>query len=197
MAIHKSPAGVAEKKQHPENMNCYDSECFDNCKIIRIPKRRMEALNSCKDEIEKRGNVHIEISDSVSVSGEPLDVFVASIVVTAIGRGFDYKDASLLFDDCMLYVINIAKNQKNLVRIRSRLIGTMGKVRRRMEELTGTRIIIFGKTASIIGKDEGLENARFAIENIIEGKSHSMVFKFLEANDISMYPPHHKCGGSL
>jgi ribosomal RNA assembly protein len=183
MAIHKSPAGVAEKKQHPENMNGYDSGCFDNCKIIRIPKRRMEALNSCKSEIEKRGKVKIEITDAISVSGEPLNVFVASSVVTAIGRGFDYVVAAMLFEDYLLYVINIAKNQKNLVRIRSRLIGTMGKVRRKIEEMTGTRIVIFGKTASIIGKDEGLENARFAIENIIEGKSHSMVFKFLEAKD--------------
>lgn len=159
------------------------NEDFQNSRNVRIPKRRMEILESSIKEIEKRGRVKLEITDSITIKGEPFDVFIVSNVITAIGRGFDYSEASLIFDDYILYVLNISKDQKELRRIRSRLIGTYGKVRKRIEEITNTKISVFGKTVSIIGKDDDLERARLALEKIIEGKTHSMVFKFLEAKD--------------
>lgn len=158
-------------------------EEFRDSRNVRIPKKRMEILESCRKDIEKRGHVKLEITDSITIAGEPFDVFIANNIITAIGRGFDYSEASLLFGEHILYVINISKEQKELIRIRSRLIGTYGKVRKRIEAITHTKISVFGKTVSIIGKDDGLERARLAIEKIIEGKTHSMVFKFLEAKD--------------
>jgi ribosomal RNA assembly protein len=159
------------------------SEEAVDIKTVRIPKVRLREMRRCCEYIEKRGNVKIEFGEEVVIKGEPLEVFVAEAVVRAIGRGFDYADASAIFNDYLLYTIPLTKNKKDLIRIRARIIGTSGKIKRKIESVTKTRISVFGKTVSIIGKEDGLERARHAVEKLIEGKTHSMVFKFLEAND--------------
>ncbi|MEM5826278.1 MAG: KH domain-containing protein, partial [Candidatus Aenigmatarchaeota archaeon] len=88
--------------------------------------------------------------------------------------------AKKLFKDYTLYVIPISKNRNTLQRIRARLIGTKGKVRKKIEEMTNTKICIYGKTVSIIGKGDNLNLARSIIEKIIEGYSHSYVFRLLQ-----------------
>lgn len=148
--------------------------------IVRIPKERIEIVRKFKKEIEKEGNVKIEINSEILILGEGLDTFVASNVIKAIGRGFDYENAKKLFKDYTLYVIPISKNKNTLQRIRARLIGTKGKVRKKIEEMTNTKICIYGKTVSVIGKGDNLNLARDVIEKIIKGYSHSYVFRFLQ-----------------
>lgn len=182
MEVHKHSERLACEKRASQDI---ESSCpaYVSEKGIRIPKKRVAEVIRFKEEIEKAGKVKIEISDEIRLSGESYDVFAASSVITAIGRGFDYSEASSLLDDSLLYVIPIVKDRKNLIRIRARLIGRNGKVRKKIEEVTKTKISIYGKTVSIIGKDEELEAARAAIEKIIEGKTHTVVFKFLEAKN--------------
>lgn len=182
MEVHKHSERLACEKRASEDI---ESACpgFISEKSIRIPKKRVAEVINFREEIERIGKVKIEVSDEIRLSGESYDVFAASSLITAIGRGFDYSEASSLLDDSLLYVIPIVKDRKNLIRIRARLIGRNGKVRKKIEELTNTKISIYGKTVSIIGKDDDLEKARVAVEKIIEGKTHTIVFKFLEAKN--------------
>jgi len=150
-------------------------------KKLRIPKKRVETIKKIKNKIENNGCVKIEIDDDITITGESLNVFNTVNVITAIGRGFSPSDAFKLFeDDNTLYILPISKNKNTLNRIRARIIGTRGKVKTKIEQLTNTKISVFGKTVSIIGSGCELETARVAIEKIIEGKSHPTVFKFLE-----------------
>ena len=151
-------------------------------RVLRIPKKRIKHLLEHKDEIEKYANVKIDVNNEIKISGESFDIFLASDVIKAIGRGFNYETAAKLFKDYTLYVIPIAKNRNELIRIRARLIGTKGKVKKKIEELTNTNISIYGKTVSIIGKGDKLNLARIAIEKIIAGYSHSNVFRFLKSS---------------
>lgn len=150
-------------------------------KKIRVPKTRLKILLKAKDKIEQLGNVKVEINGEVTISGDDsLKVYNVEKVVTAIARGFSPKDALNLFDEeYILYVIPIAKKKNTLIRMRSRLIGTHGTIKRRIEEITGTKISIYGKTVSIIGRGDGVEYARQAIEMILEGRKFATVFAFL------------------
>ncbi|MEM7816385.1 MAG: KH domain-containing protein [Candidatus Aenigmatarchaeota archaeon] len=148
--------------------------------IVKIPKERINILRKFKKDIEKEGNVKIKINNEVLVMGEGFNTYVTSNVIKAIGRGFSYENARKLFKDYTLYVIPISKNRNTLQRIKARLIGTKGKVRKRIEEMTNTKICIYGKTVSIIGKGDNLSLARSVIEKIIEGYSHAYVFRFLQ-----------------
>lgn len=147
---------------------------------VRIPKERIRIVKEFRKDIEREANVKIDINSEILITGEGFDTYVTSNVIKAIGRGFGYDDAKKLFKDYTLYVIPISKNSNTLNRIRARLIGTKGKVRKKIEEITNTKICIYGKTVSIIGRGENLDLARSVIEKIIEGYSHAYVFRFLQ-----------------
>ena len=65
-------------------------------------------------------------------------------------------------------------------RMRSRLIGTNGRIRTLIEEHTGCEISIYGSTVAVIGDDEGLALAAPAIEGILGGSEHGTVLFGLE-----------------
>ncbi|MEM3487715.1 MAG: KH domain-containing protein, partial [Conexivisphaerales archaeon] len=70
--------------------------------------------------------------------------------------------------------------KNSLVRIRSRLIGTNGSARRKIEQLTETRISIYGDHISIIGRPDNAKLAADAINDLITGARHASVFARLE-----------------
>lgn len=97
----------------------------------------------------------------------------------------DSKDALKLLDneDLMFETIdlsNIARTEKDLERIRGRIIGSGGKTRDLFENLTNINISVYGKTVSLIGYPEQNRVARKGIDMLLEGSAHGPVYKFLE-----------------
>ncbi len=160
---------------------------------ILIPKQRVGVLVGKKGEIKKRiekeFGCRLEISSEGGVmlaSRDALKLMQAKDVITAIARGFSPRTAMLLADARnALLVMHLAdyagKREKAILRHKSRLIGTKGKVRRNIEEATGAKISIYGKTVAIIGLPEDVELARKAIEKLISGVTHRVAYKFLDA----------------
>ena len=150
-------------------------------KLVNVPKERISIARSCFNRIRKLG-VGIELEDNCCViDGDAIGVMAAENIMRAVGRGFPPEEAfKLENDEITLVVITLPKDGKSLLRIRSRLIGTLGKTRRTLEQLTGTKICIYGKTASVIGSYESAEIATAAIEKLINGASHKNVYAFLE-----------------
>jgi ribosomal RNA assembly protein len=64
--------------------------------------------------------------------------------------------------------------------MRARLIGTKGKTRKIIEDLTNAELSIYGNTVCIIGNLFELQIAKTAIDMILSGSEHSAVYKFLE-----------------
>lgn len=152
---------------------------------IMIPRKRIPVIlgsnGATKKDIEDKTHTKIFIGEEITIEGEALDVMTAENIVKAIGRGFAPPAAlKLLDEENALYVIQLQKNEKELKRVKSRLIGTMGKARRNLERLTNTRISIYGKTVSIIGSYEDADIAKEAIEKLIAGSKHNNVYNFLE-----------------
>lgn len=159
---------------------------------LRIPKERIAILigvkGSTKKNIEDSLKIHLTIDSEegiVSIEGEDaLDIYTATDIVKAIGRGFNPEIAMLLLkQDYILEIIEIkdyAKSKKSAVRLKGRVIGVEGRARTNIEHLTETYIVVFGKTISIIGNVENVKIAKRAVESLLKGSPHANVFKNLE-----------------
>ena len=80
-----------------------------------------------------------------------------------------------------LFGLNYAGKSKNdLIRLKSRIIGTEGKARKTIEKRTNTNISIYGKTVSIIGGRQGVQVAKRAVENLLRGSQHNKVYSWIE-----------------
>jgi ribosomal RNA assembly protein len=163
-------------------------------RLVRIPKDRVGALigtdGETKELIERRAGVRIKIDTEgeVDIDDNPEDPLAALKVmdlVKAIGRGFSpHRAMRLLDDDEYLEVIDlgdfIGKKSDQLSRVRARIIGTNGKTRRIIEDLTGAYMSIYGNTVSLVGNSVQLPIAKTAVEMLLRGSEHSTVYRYLE-----------------
>jgi ribosomal RNA assembly protein len=117
-------------------------------------------------------------------SEDPTTILRARDVVLAIGRGFSPERAlQLVDDDIVLDIIDLretfGKNERDIARLKGRVIGREGKIRRLIEEMTNARVSVYGHTISMLGEYETVNAAREAIELLLKGKQHSTVYKLL------------------
>lgn len=150
---------------------------------ILIPKARVAVLvgahGSTKKSIEEKTNTKIFIGEEITIEGEALGILTVENIVKAIGGGFSPGRAmELLDEDKILYIIQLPKADEK--RIKSRIIGKMGRARRNLERMTNTHISVYGKTVAIIGYYDDMEASKEAIEKLIFGSTHSNVYSFLE-----------------
>ncbi|MEM2093182.1 MAG: KH domain-containing protein [Candidatus Bathyarchaeia archaeon] len=165
--------------------------------FVRIPRDRVGVLvgpnGETKKHIERMLSVELLVeSDTGGVTitlkqdaEDPSKLLRAKEVVSAIGRGFSPENAfELIYDeDAILEIIDLrtifGKSESDIKRVKGRIIGMEGKTRRTIEELTDTRISVYGHTVGIIGKLENVQIAREAIQMLIQGSQHATVYGFL------------------
>jgi ribosomal RNA assembly protein len=167
--------------------------------FLKIPMKRIAVLIGHNGETKKRIEclTHTKINvDSktgevdVSFEGEnAINLYNALNIIKAIARGFSPEHALLLLDEN--YYIEfidltheLGKNEKLLLSKRGRVIGKHGSVRQQIEQDTGTFISVYGKTIGIIGKIEGVQTAKKAIEMLLSGATHDSVKGFLRKKAI-------------
>ena len=159
---------------------------------VKIPKERVAVLvgvkGIVKKKIAKALNINIDVDskegDVILNGDDSLNLLTAQNIVKAIGRGFNPDIAfELLNDENYLEIVDIEQysgnSKSNLIRVRARVIGTGGKARKTIEELTDTSTVVYGKTISIIGDFEGVALARKAFESLLIGNRHSTVYAWL------------------
>jgi ribosomal RNA assembly protein len=161
----------------------------------RIPEERVAVLigtgGRTKRDIAARTGTEIEVDageGEVRVTGpddDPDGAMKARDIALAIGRGFSPERAlRLLKDRTYLGILDIkfttGRHEKAaLRRIRARVIGTRGRARSRIEELSGCSVSVFGSTVALIGDEGQLERGTRAIELLLKGSEHSTVFHML------------------
>ena len=161
---------------------------------IKIPLERVAVLvgpkGSIKEIIEERSTASLNIDSStgdveIQEPKDPIKGLRAREIVHAIARGFSPEKALKLLDDDLLMfetidLSNIARTEKDMQRLKGRIIGREGKTREVFETLTGARISVYGKTISLIGYPEQNSVARAGIDMLLKGSSHGPVYNFLE-----------------
>jgi len=166
--------------------------------FIRIPKERVGILigpdGKVKQYIEERLQVKLEIDSqdggvTIVLSEKATDpslLLRAKDVVTAIGRGFAPEVAFRLVrnEDEIFDLVDLrltfGRSDSDIKRIKGRLIGSEGKTRRLIEELTEANVAIYGHTVGLIGTFEEVDAARNAVQMIIEGCEHKTVYRYLQ-----------------
>lgn len=167
-----------------------DSENFSH--ELKIPRDRIAVLigadGEIKDRLEMETATKIEIDSKegdVVVTGEDaIKLMACRDIVKAIARGFNPEIAmQLLKQDFCMDIINIndyGDTPNDLARLKGRVIGAGGKSRRVIEDLTDTRISVYGKTVGIIGEIDTVPIARRAVDMLLSGSPHRNVYKWLE-----------------
>ncbi len=167
--------------------------------LPRVPKDRIAVLIGAKGatrrDLEKAaGCKHIQID---STTGEievtwpdaggydPVKALKLPDVIKAVGRGMAPSRAiQLLQDDWFFEMVDlrdhVGKRSNQQRRIRARIIGSEGKIRKMIEQHTGTEISIYKSTVVLVGEGSGLSAARQAIEMLASGSEHGTVLKYLE-----------------
>lgn len=165
--------------------------------FVRIPKERVgiligpdgktkqyiEGKLQVKLEIDTEGSVTITLSEGTT---DPSLLLKAKDEVTAIGRGFSPETAFRLIrnEDDIYDMIDLrlifGRSESDIKRIKSRIIGSDGKTRRLIEELTEADVVVYGHTVGLIGGFEQVDAAHNAVQMIIEGCQHQTVYKYLQ-----------------
>jgi ribosomal RNA assembly protein len=167
--------------------------------MIKLNKARIAVVigtnGKTKNKIERELGVDIEIDsktgecevkpNSESSQYDPLNVLKTERIIQAINRGFNPKKAmKLAKDNFELEIFNLqsilGKSKKRLKRMKGRVIGRNGEMRRAIERYAECFVSVFGKTIAIIAEYENLEIARKAINMLISGTPHHTVLRFLE-----------------
>ena len=167
--------------------------------LPRVPRDRIAVLIGAKGatrkELEKAaGCKHIQIDSSTGeievtwpAPGEfdPVKALKLPDVIKAVGRGMAPTRAiQLLQDDWFFEMVDlrdhVGKRSNQQRRIRARIIGSEGKIRKMIEQHTGAEISIYKSTVVLVGDGDGLGSARQAIEMLASGSEHGTVMKFLE-----------------
>ena len=139
-------------------------------------KRKLEELTKTQIYVDTKNN------EIILKAEDNINIFNTKPVIKAIARGFNPEIAeSLIDEDYALEVINIkdfsGDSKKKLIRLKSRCIGTSGKARKNIEQLTNTHISVYGKTVAIIGKIEDVIFAKDPVESILRGSPHGKVYR--------------------
>lgn len=165
-------------------------------KNILIPLDRVGALigksGSVKSKIEKICSVSLLIdgqTGEIIIRGnddvENMMPFKAEEIVMAIGRGFSPDKAMRLLEgENSLRVIDlrefVGRSSSQIERVRGRIIGEGGRVRKNVEELSGASICVYGRTVAIIGEGKQLRSAVDAITSLSSGSTHGKVYNNLQ-----------------
>ena len=147
-----------------------------------IIKNKIEQSFKARITIQSENGI-VEITPA-ETSDDPTTILRARDVVIAIARGFSPQRAlKLTDDDIVLDVIDLretfGRNERDIARLKGRVIGSEGKIRRLIEEMTGAQVSVYGHTIAMLGEFETVNAAREAIELLLKGKRHSTVYRLL------------------
>ncbi|MBQ71049.1 MAG: RNA-processing protein [Euryarchaeota archaeon] len=167
--------------------------------LPRVPKDRIAVIIGAKGATAKsihraagckEFNIDSDSGDIEVLWGEvgsydPVKAMKLPDVVKAIGRGMAPNAAVKLLEDNHFFELVdlrdfVGKRSNQQRRIRARIIGREGKIRKLIENLTQTQISIYNSTVVLVGEEGGLYSARHAIEMLAGGSEHGSVISFLE-----------------
>ena len=149
---------------------------------------RMGKVKRAVPVIEERFKVAIGFGrGNVTIKGVELEEYLVEQIVRAVDFGFDIRDALLLKDeDFVLEFVDLKSHtrRKNLKDVRARVIGTDGKAKRTIENLSDSVIVIRGNEVGVIVDSENLDAVVQALVSLIQGAKHGNVFARLDKQNV-------------
>ncbi len=72
-------------------------------------------------------------------------------------------------------------SDKRMKQVKARIIGEEGRTKRYIEDVSGAKMSVYGDTVSFIGTIEEINEAETAVNTLIEGGTHRLAYKRMEA----------------
>lgn len=148
----------------------------------------MKKIKKIVPKIEDRCSVKFSFfKGGVVFKGKEYEEYIVDMIVRAVDFGFDYYDATLLFDqNFTLKFLDIKSltRRKNLKDVRARVIGTGGKAMNTIENLSGGVVALQGNRMGLIVDADHLDSTVQAIESLVRGAKHGNVFSYLEKQNV-------------
>ncbi len=145
-------------------------------KIQRITKNKRKLEEALEVKIENRGK-------EVYIEGTPESEYTAEKVIDALNFGFPFSQALLIKKEDLIFEkipIKEHTNQKNLERVRARIIGSKGKTLKTVSQLSDCFLELKDNSVGIIGDPEHIQVANEAIVSLIKGTKQGNVYAYLE-----------------
>src|SRR4030042_257076 len=121
----------------------------------------IKKLRQNKKILEDRLGVALTINGKrVTIEGESMNEYEASQVLDAMNFGFELKDALLILNETFVFrklPIKQFTRRKDLEEVRGRIIGTEGKTKRTVENVSGCAVVVSDNIVGGIGPSEAIE----------------------------------------
>jgi len=144
---------------------------------------KISEVRKNKGRLEGELGVKLKIvGKKIEIDGESVAEYDALQFFEAVNFGFSIRKALLLKnEDYVFKKIHIKEyTKRSLKAVRARLIGTKGKTRKAMSEISGCEILIKESEVGVVGDGEAVENVERAVIHLIEGSKQGNMYKFLE-----------------
>ena len=137
-----------------------------------------------KAKLEKALKIKLSFSGKrAEIKGDAISEYLCLEIIEAINLGFTAEQALLLCNEELIFekinIKNITK-RKDLGVIRARIIGTKGKTRKYIQNLSDCFICLHDNTVGIIGRTDDIKKTIQAITSLIQGSKQSKVYSYLE-----------------
>jgi len=165
-------------------------------RLFVLPSKRLARLQrgnaKALTDLEQKAGVEIFIQadsdgeSTIEIDGDSEKEWLAEQALKAIDLGFEPKHAFKIFnDDYYLEEVDLGLSMRGkdsaVARVKARIIGTGGKVKKKVEELSEAYLALSDdQRVGIIGEFDEVKAAKEAVIRIIEGSQHASVFDYLK-----------------
>ena len=142
-------------------------------KVLQYKKQIQTAL---KVKLAIKGNY-------VQIDGSPENEIITRDIVEAIDMGFSIEQALDLKNEEFTFQkipIKSISKRHDLSQVRARVIGRERGVLQNIEFLTNCDIVLHDNSVGIIGHNEDVKKAAYAMRKLIAGSKHANVYMYLE-----------------
>lgn len=152
-----------------------------------LGKKELSRVLKLKKEIEKSLNIKIKPErKNIIIESKKEDAYIeyiSSKILEAISLGFDINTALQLkninYNFNRIDVKNIVRESR-LNEAIARVIGSRGKTKKLLSELSDCDILVHEHIVAIIGPSDNVEVALQALTSLIRGSKPSKIYSFLE-----------------
>jgi len=150
----------------------------------KIIVEKLPRIIKNKDRLEKELNITIKMrGKEVYISGKAEEEYIAEKIIEALDFGFPFSNAlEIKKEDFIFEILNIKEyaTQKNLERIRGRIIGKNGRTLKTISSLSECFLELSGNKLGIIGYAENIRKVEEACKILIKGSKQANVYAYLE-----------------
>ncbi len=156
-------------------------------KKLFLKKKELSRILKLRKKLEKNLNLKLRIENNnlliESKKEDSYSEYLSSKIIDAVSLGFELESAMQLMDINYNFIKIDIKNfvrESRLKEAISRVIGSRGKTKKLISQLSECDIVIHEHIVAAIGPSDNIAVVQDALVSLIRGSKPSKVYSFLE-----------------